>query len=489
MIGRLLSGVRSLFLAAEDVRTPSAGDQLHAGPYGGELSGRVEAIIGEFNPHRVTMERMLQMRHDPDVAFGTALVRAPIINMNWRIQSNDPQIAAYVDAVIRPHFRTIATALSLAMPFGYKVLERVWKAGPFSYQVEGKDGKQTTERDPLAWTFDQFKPINGESLTLLADEISGKFLGVRQSGYGSKDVTVGPEQLVLWSFRKYDVDGNLKGLPMYFQVYQPWHSKLRTLLYRDAYLMRDAQPVPIGRTVIDQVRDEKNVVRDGYSQMRRVLSARQAGAFVIISSKRDDKGNPLQDIEYPSNPSQAGDVYQRAIDKDGIQILRAFGITDEVGTSQDTGSRSRSKTHQETFNDTLQGFRDECVDQVINPQVVDDVVLYKYGREALEQSNTRLVADGISAGTLDTYADVLKSIMDGQAMLQQGTSIPLRNRIDAVEMCKALKVPLLPEDEVEPDPPAEPEGDPNDPSGGQGPVTPEQEAEAMKELKRRGASE
>lgn len=489
MIGRIWAGLKSLLptsLAGEPER-PLVGDQLTAGPWGGQLAGRINEIIGEFDPHRVTTERMLQMRNDPAVAFATALVRAPIINLNWRVDSLDPKIAASVDAALRPRMRPLLKALSNAQPFGFKVVEKVYEVKPLSYDYEGEDGKPKTETIPLAWTFKRFKPIDSRTLTLLADEISGEFLGVRQSGSGPQDRTASARQLVLWSYRDEDVDGNLKGYPLYFQMYAPWHSKQRNKYSRDVYLTNNADPIPIGRAVIDAVRDEKGSLKDGYAHMRRAMGAREAGGKIILPSKRDEKsGQYLFDIEYRENTGKAADVYQVAIDKDNVEIMHAAGITDEVATSQEMGGRARSETHADTFSDMAQAAIDEVVDEVLNPQVVDEWVLLHHGEQALRESKTRIVSGGVSRAVIDAQREVLKAVMDAQAMHQaDGKFIPLWKRINAVAICKTLDIPLVPEDEVEPDP--APEEPPADEEGVK--ITPEMEREVQKELARRGITE
>jgi hypothetical protein len=491
VIGRIWSGLKSLLpmaLAGEPAPAqPQTGDLLMAGPWGGEISGRINEIIGEFDPHRVTTERMLQMRNDPAVAFATALVRAPIINLNWRVDSLDPKIAASVDAALRPRMRSLLKALSNAQPFGFKVVEKVYQVGPLSYDVEGENGKPKTETLPLAWTFKRFKPIDSRTLTLLADEVSGEFLGVRQSGTGTKDRTADARQLVLWSFRDEDVDGNLKGFPLYFQMYSPWHSKQRNKFSRDVYLERNATPIPIGRAVVDPIRDDKGNLKDGYAHMRSVMRARAANGEVILPSKRDEKsGHYLFDIEYRENTGKAADVYQVAIDKDNVEIMHAAGITDEVATSQEMGGRARSETHADTFSEMSQAAIDEVVDEVLNPQVVDEYVLLNHGEQALRESKTRLVSGGIARSVIDAQREILKAVMDAQAMHQaDGKFIPLWKRIDAVAICKTLDVPLLAEDEVEPDP--APEEPPAEDEGVK--ITDEMEREVAKELARRGITE
>lgn len=482
MIGLL----RKLFLGPTP-DTPEAGDQLDAGPIGGEISGRISYLIGDYDPHCLTYDRMKQMRNDADVAFGIAMVRAPIINRTLTVEGEDAEVVAYASSQLQLHGRTLAKVLTNAEPFGYKVAELVWKTGPYTFLSTSKDGKTSEWKTlPNAWTWDRVKSIDGNSLTLLADEISGEFLGVRQTGIGGKDRVCGPQQLALWSFRKEDVDDHLRGFPLLGQAYSHWHSKHANRIARDAYLKRDAHPMPVGRAVIDQVRDEKGGMKDGYSHMRRILNSRQAGAFVILPSTIDEKtGKYKFDIQYLEDGGKAGAVYQAVCDKEGVQILRSFGITDEVGTSQDTGSRSRSQTHQETFLDTIQGWSDDYIDDTLTPKLKENCT-FNYGKERVERANLKVRAAGISAGERDTLQEVLQKVMDAQAVIQGGGKILLRNRIDAVGICQSLKIPLLPEDEVEPDPPAEPDPTPN-PTDPNQPINPAMEAAVMKELERRGA--
>ncbi len=488
MIRSLWSGLKGLLplSLAATAGQPTTGDLLVSGPSGGELSGRISAIIGEFDPHRVTTDRMLQMRNDPAVAFATAMVRAPIINLNWRVDSLDPKIGASVDAALRPKMRSLLKSLSNAQPLGFKVVEKVWKAGPLSYQVDGQDGKPKTETLPFAWSYERFKSIDGRTLTLIADEMSGEFLGVRQTGSGPKERTASAQQLIIWSFRNEDVDGDLRGYPLYFQMYSPWHSKQRNKMSRDVYLEKNADPIPIGRAVIDQVRDEKGSSRDGYSHMRRVMNTRDAGGKVILPSKRDEKtGQYLFDIEYRENTGKAADVYQVAIDKDNVEIMRAAGITDEVGTSQEMGGRARSETHADTFSEMSQAAVDELVEEVL-PQAVDDYVRLNHGEQALRESKTRVVSGGISRSVIEAQREILKAVMDAEAMHQaDGKFIPLWKRIDAVAICKTLDVPLRPEDEVEPEPAPE---EPNPEHLGEV-ITKEDEEVVAKELARIGALE
>lgn len=492
-MSKLRSVLGFLGLAAQDpVRPPTAGEQLVPNTEGSEISGDIEREIGVYNPKQVSLETMYQMRLDPDVAFGTAMVRAPLIKLNWSVESRDEKIKAFVTAVLKKRWRELSKVLSLAILFGYKLAEKVWEAGPYAFEVGSKDGTVDKIRMPAAWTYKRFKAIDGRTLTLLSDPNSGEFMGVRQgTGFDASERRAKPDQVVLWSFRDEDVDGLLTGLGLYWQVYKPWYRKEAYELFESRYFERNSDPLPIGRAPADKIKDENNRDVSGYAFMKRIMFNRRNGASVVLPWVVDEKtGKPKFDMSLLEDSGKTPAAYHVSLGRQSTQILRAHLVPDETGTSQDTGSRARSQTHQDTMLDTFEGFVDEAIEEVANPQVVDPLVLHNFGQEALEESQTRLVPAGISPGLKDTLKEVLKSVMDAEAVLQQGGTIPVRKRIDAVAICQSLKIPLLPEDEVEPD---QPEDDGEAGAGGRkpgdpdGPITPEEEAAAQRELERRGA--
>ena len=75
-----------------------------------QIYAKVIDTIGKFNPKQVTIVDRMLMRQDPDVAFGTAVIRGPIINAEWSVESEDPVVQAFIDAALRPHYPQIARA-------------------------------------------------------------------------------------------------------------------------------------------------------------------------------------------------------------------------------------------------------------------------------------------------------------------------------------------------------------------------------------------
>lgn len=476
LVGRFLGGDR-----------PDINTLLAQNTYDGEIPGYVRRVIGTFNPREVTHDLRLLMRLDPDVAFATAIIRAPIINLRWSVESKDPEIAAYVEAALRPRYRELAKAASTAPLMGFRVIEPAWQTGPLSIQVKGKaDGSATWKTIPVAWTYRKFRAIDSRTLTMIPDE-AGEFLGVRQS-LGVLKGTNGlapADRLVLWSFRDEDVDGRLDGFPLYDQAYEPWYWKAAMNLFANRYFERRADPIPKGRAPVS-TKDDKGRQVDGQALLvQQILAARNGGAFVLPPTVDEKTGKYTWDIEYLEDSGKAPAAYQARIDKLGVQIFRGLLLPEEAVSATEMGGRARSEEHGARLDDSLQSIVDEFVDEVLNPQVVDPLVRFFKGEEAVRESGTRVKAAGLSGSMRTLLKEVLFKVMEAEAVLDQGGTIPTRKRIAAAQVLNMLDVPMVPEDEIEPEPVKE------EPAEGDEEVeiTPEMEEGVRKELARSGALE
>src|SRR3982751_1950235 len=68
---------------------------------------RIRDELGQpFDPERVTLRQMRQLRKDPMIAFGLHYIKVPLVTSEWHIEARDKngpnaQVAAFVDAVLR----------------------------------------------------------------------------------------------------------------------------------------------------------------------------------------------------------------------------------------------------------------------------------------------------------------------------------------------------------------------------------------------------
>jgi hypothetical protein len=435
----------------------------------GAIHGEISRVLGAYNPRLVGIKDFLLMRQDPDIAFGTGIVRAPIINLPWVFEAKDPEIKAFGEAVFRPKYRQLAKAGSLAIGFGYQVVEKVWKAGPLSIELppsenEGKkpqvipsspetsgvkpikQGNRITY--PMAWTFEEFKGIDPRTLALMVDEKADKWAGVKQTGYlgSSTPELVGPDRVALWSFRKDDVWGDLRGFGLYDQAYKPWYAKEAMELFANKYYERRADPTPVARAEA-AVQTASGELIDGFKLMGQILDAHKNGGRIILPNKRDEKGEYSFGLDYLLD-DQRGDMYQSRIDALGVQILKALWIAERVGGAGGEGGigTGEAQVHAEVLAELLESIQNDWLDEFVNPQFVAPLIKFNFGEERFQDSGACIKAGGLSADMKTLLKELLFKLMDAEQAAGADGSVPLRKRLDADQIFEALDLPKVSQD-------------------------------------------
>lgn len=424
---------------------PDVGDALRQA-FETRLAGDVRRALGVFNRQQVSIEHRLMMRNDPDVAFGLALLRAPIINLQWAIEGRDEEIKAFVTEVMKVHYQKLAIAGSMAMHFGFQVLEKVWEPTVLEVDVPGPDGGAPRPRKFNAWSYRRFKAINPKTLTLLVDTERDEWAGVEQR-VGGVTRRAGPERCVLWSFRAQEVFGHLAGYPITDQAHKPWWNKEVTELYTNRYYERRADPSYKARAAASIQRGERT--EDGFKYMAdQVLGLKDGSVIVLPDGVDPSTGKFLFDVDLMADDKR-GDMFQARLDALSTQILRALWIPDKAGTSDGTGSLAMAQTHAETMAMGLQAVLNEWIDEVVNPQVVAPLVLYNFGEERLRASRTRLVGAGISAAMQGLMKELLLALLQTESLQADGVRTSLADRIDADAVAKQLNLPMRSQEELD----------------------------------------
>jgi hypothetical protein len=428
---------------------PEVGDQLRQLQNYSYVAARAASILGAFNPKYVTHKTRLLMRDDPDVAFALAIIRAPLLNLKYTIESRDPIIKAFVEHVLADRFRQLAMGSSLAIPFGAQVVEKVWKAEPVTIgrEIQGAQGETSQGEFPLAWIIKRFKAIDHDTLSIITDPVEDDWIGVKQNVTGQKDpVLADRHQVALWSFRRQEVWGNLAGYPIFNQSYSPWYGKGFTDLAANRYFERKGDPPAKGRA-----HDEVTIngrMSNGHKFMSDQIAALRSSGIMVLPNTRGANGEYLFDFDWAMDDKR-GDMFQNRIAYFSTQILRGMWITDHAATTGEVGSRAEAEVHVDVMSSSLETIIAEFVSEVANPQVVDDIVLFNFGEEALRNSGTRLVPAGISANQRLIMKDIFVALLNAEQMIADGEKIKLRDRIDAKGIARDLKVPLLSDEELE----------------------------------------
>lgn len=412
-----------------------------------KVAAEVRSILGVFNPRYVTLETRMQMRNHPDVAFGLAILRSPIINLRWTIESEDEEVAAFVEAALRPKYRQLAVSGSQAMTFGNQVVAKEWKTAE-AFRVKQTD--QASEKGkskvyPLAWVPARFKAIDPRGISLLIDPERDEWAGVEQRR-GNQIIRVGPEGAVFWAFRREEAFGKLCGYPITDQAYRPWYSSEALDIMANRYFEKKADPPTKGRAAAE-VQGANGQKLDGFQYLAAQAQALRGGGQFILPGAKDQQGNYLFDLEFMLDDKR-GDMYQQRLDALSTQILRSLWIPDKAGTSDGTGSLAMAEVHAETMALGLEAVLAEWIDDVVNEQVVMPIAEFNFGVERARDAQPRMKGSGISPAMQALYKELIINLLQVEQLQESGKRIKFGDVIDGPAIAQQMGLPMRSEDEL-----------------------------------------
>lgn len=420
------------------------------------LLGDIKEWIGVFNPRQAGIDLFELMSYDPDIAFGSAILRAPIVNMKHQVKSNDPIVKLFVEHELGRWYRQCATTHSLAIMYGRQASEKIWQSGPVTMTETAKDGTQTFKTLPMAWTYEKFKGLDPRLINLLIDPERDEWSGIEQrvailqvGGTQQRPESqhrVGTEKSVLWSFRKEEVWGKLQGKAMLKQAYEPWWWSAAMNLFANRYFERRADPAfkAWADAVVETAAGKKE---DGFQFILNALMGLRGGGVAVLPNLKDHLGNRKFDFELLMDDKR-GDMFQQRIEWLSLQKLRALWITDKAGTSDGTGSQAMATVHQDTMFMMMEAITSEWL-AVLNEQIIKPLVVYNFGQDVWEKSKTQVVAGGMDSGTKAAMMEVMKALAATEQMLESGETVTLGEMIDGPALLKDIGMPIHTPDELE----------------------------------------
>jgi hypothetical protein len=435
-----------------------------------KIAAQVRSLLGVFNPAYVGLETRLKMRNDPTVSFALAVLRAPVVNLQWSVQSQDSKIAAFVDQELRRVYFELATGASLAIAFGFQPMEKIWRVGPVKVEVDDKsDGTRQSFTLDSAWTYERFKALDPKTVHLLIDDVNDTWGGLQGTDNAGKPIRVGVERSLLWSFRSEQVWGKLTGYPVLDPMYEPWWWKSACNLFCNRYFERKAEPSYKAHAPAEIIGPNGEKL-DGFAFMQNVLMGLKNGEAVTLPGEYDEKGNRIVDVELLQDDKR-GDMFQQRLEYLDLQIMKAALIADRAGSA---GRGSGIGTGEAAVHfDILQMLLEEILQEwlrVVQSQVIDPLVRYNFGEEAVTSSRTIIKSPGLSQWMRDLYRVLMQQLLQAEVALKDGKVVKVLEYLDAIKIAEALHIPIksadelgpLAHDRVEQVPPDGPIGNPGD---------------------------
>lgn len=211
----------------------------------------LEGMVGKFDPEKVTMKQRSQMRRDPMVALGLHFRKTILVNAPWRIECEDPQIAAFVEGALRAIYPRLIRQMLMALDWGYiPIVKRFQREVP-TWTYEDPDTKEmrpvwdSPDTPAVTWNAFQALPPEGATVTFSKDErafVGFKHVLLKQmiSEEHTPDV---PASHALWVTHELDENfGDWYGYPLTGYAFRYWWSYWYQWLLADRHMEQDADP-------------------------------------------------------------------------------------------------------------------------------------------------------------------------------------------------------------------------------------------------------
>jgi hypothetical protein len=372
------------------------------------------------------------MRLDPQVRLALAAIKAPILGLPWRAESAEPGLARFVEAALRPLWRSLLRSALNAVDFGFQVHEKVWEVADLVVEERGAGASRgvRTYRDVV--TYRKLKDLDPASVVILTDE-GGDFAGFRQL---ATDVVVPAEKaFVVTCEREW---GNLYGTGRLDAAYEPWYWCRVMYASCNRYFERKGDPPIKGHAPAEVRLDADGKEVNSLDEANAVIQSLRAGGTAVFPDERDEHGNPRWDFNFLLDDKRA-DMFLAYIQHLEVLKLRALLVPERVLTHEGSaGSYALAAEHTDTFLRSEELLIQELLDHV-NRYLVPQLLFYNFGPDV---PPVRITTPGLSRANQELMKELVLRLLAAEASERDARRPALANLLDAAKLLEELNLPV-----------------------------------------------
>jgi len=346
-------------------------------------------------PVGITHSIRKKMRKDPQIALALAAIKAPIVAMDWSVESESAEVRAFVKAVLAPLRRKLVRASLEAVDFGFQAFEKIYEIRDVSVSDEdaASEGRPQVFTFPRSVVLADLKDIDPEQVRIEASSADGSYAGFTQTLDGEKVFVPARKSFIFTVGRRW---GNLYGTSRIDAAYEVWHWCNIMYNFSNRYFERKGDPVIKGRAPAEARLDADGREVNTIEEAGRVIGNLRAGGTAVFPDERDEFGNLRWDFEYMLDDKR-GDQFLDYITHLQTLKLRGVLVPERVLTQDNaTGSYAMARAHTDTFLLSEEILANDLIDH-INRYIVGDLVALNFGPDAPRASVTHL---GLGASEL-----------------------------------------------------------------------------------------
>jgi hypothetical protein len=421
-----------------------------------------------FDSERVTLYQMRQMRKDAMIAFGLHYIKVPLVRAEWHIEARDKdgpnaQVAAFIDAALRPIYARYVFQRSQALDFGYQAMSKrfIMKNPGGIYNDTREENEENRIKpiwdegsvDPIIWKAPV--PLRPELVTPVFDDKTGDFAGmtydapqVTTKKQGSKKA--GPIEVdvyhSLWGTNaKDDEHGSIYGYPRTGHARDYWWAyKFLFQLSNRGYERVAIPPViafyPEGNSVVDE---ETGETRPNWEIALEMADRLRSNAVAAVPSTMAEAGmgeasnsQRAWDFKFLETPFQSLQIFDERFNYLNVMKLRSVWVPEQAFIEGEGGTSSRNVASQmaEIFTESQALLMDE-IDDEINRYMIPQLLIVNFPEFVNNGGVAYKVSHGFRKEDIDFYKQVLQ-------LVGQATPEKIADQVDFTELLRRMNTPL-----------------------------------------------
>ena len=431
-----------------------------------------------FDSERVTLYQMRQMRKDAMIAFGLHYIKVPLVRAEWHIEARDKdgpnaQVAAFIDAALRPIYARYIFQRTLALDFGFQAMaKRFIMKNPGGIYNDSREENEENRIKPI-WDEGSIEPViwkapvplRPELVKPVFDDKTGEFAGMTyeapQVQRASTKTSRGKQKGImeidvyhsLWGTNaKDDEMGSIYGFPRTGHARDYWWSyKFLFQLSNRGYERVAIPPViafhPEGNSIVDE---ETGETQPNWQIALEMADRLRSNAVAAVPSTMAEAGmgetsgtQRAWDFKFLETPFQSLAIFDERFNYLNVMKLRSVWVPEQAFIEGEGGTSSRNVAAQmaEIFIESQALLMDE-IDDEFNRYMIPQLLIVNFPEFINNGGTARKVSHGFRKEDIEFYKQILQ-------LVGQSSPEKIANEVDFTELLRRMNTPLRDPNDLE----------------------------------------
>ena len=405
-------------------------------------TGTMAETFGTFYPDDIPVDTYVKMKQDPQIAIGLAIIKLPLVSLNWVIDCDDKDVAAFVTESIKLIWRRLIKSMLTAIDFGFASHEKVWWRYPMDISSVTATGRKKTHFSGVAEIYKKIKAHYPDTIRIRTEAKTGDFLGIIQEIGGGDTVSLDKDKCFFFAIE--DDFGNYFGGSRLKNAYKPWYWKEVLYQFMLRYYERRGSPPTIVTFPPGVNLDASGNEVDNAAVALKIGQSLIENSVVTIPFEETKDGRENQWKVNYLHDEKRGEMFIQCISHLETQMLRGLLIPERTVTQDiSTGSYSMAASHAEAFLLAQEGLISQIEDS-INEQLIPPLVEFNF--KPKQRIPCRLQLEEIQHGRKKLLKEIYVEIIRNINTFAKAGMVP--NLLPSLsEMGNILKIPMATFDE------------------------------------------